>query len=154
MEGNKYFEHPNTNNGRSKRTVKYRKNEDMWTYVASGKRLPVQWSAWLTHTRPDPPSIEELQADLTRQRRVKLNAAILEAKDEAERAHREKLEAPSHHSQIETQPSSVSRNVPRDRGLELPELDQGSKVQTRDPWAEALKGSDEPRSWTPVARRR
>lgn len=26
--------------GRSKRTVKYRKNEDMWTYVASGKRLP------------------------------------------------------------------------------------------------------------------
>lgn len=26
--------------GRSKRTVKYRKNEDMWAYVASGKRLP------------------------------------------------------------------------------------------------------------------
>lgn len=97
---------------------------------------------------------QELQADLTRQRRVKLNAAILEAKDEAERAHREKLEAPSHHSQIETQLSSVSREVPRNRGLELPEHDQGTKVQTRDPWAEALKGSDEPRSWTPVARRR
>jgi NADH dehydrogenase [ubiquinone] 1 alpha subcomplex assembly factor 2 len=97
---------------------------------------------------------QELQADLTRQQRVKLNAAILEAKDEAERAHRERLETPSHHSQIETQPSSVSRNVPRDQGLELRQPDQGSKVQTRDPWAEALKGSDEPRSWTPVARRR
>jgi NADH dehydrogenase [ubiquinone] 1 alpha subcomplex assembly factor 2 len=78
--------------GRSKRTVKYRKNEDMWTYVASGKRLPglylhcyvlvsdltfplllilscllcaVQWSAWLTHTRPDPPSIEVGHNNLT-----------------------------------------------------------------------------------------
>ncbi|KAG1776893.1 hypothetical protein EV702DRAFT_318498 [Suillus placidus] len=154
MEGNKYFEHPNANNGRSKRTVKYRENEDMWAYVASGKRLPVQWSAWLTHTRPDPPSIEELQADLARQQRVKLNAAILEAKDEAERANMKRLEAPSHHSETETQSPSVSWNVPRDQRLEPPEPDQRPKAQTRDPWAEALKGSDEPRSWTPMARKR
>lgn len=154
MEGNKYFEHPNANNGRSKRTVKYRKNEDMWAYVASGKRLPVQWSAWLTHTRPDPPSIEELQADLARQQRVKLNAAILEARDEAERANIERLEEPSYHSETEIQSPSVSRNVIRDQRLKLSESDQLPKAQTRDPWAEALKGSDEPRSWTPVTRKR
>lgn len=150
MEGNKYFEYPNANNGRSKRTVKYRKNEDMWAYVASGKRLPVQWSAWLTHTRPDPPGIEELQADLARQQRVKLNAAILEARDEAERANRERLEAPSHHSAAEAQ----SRNVSRDDRLEPPESDRRPKTQTRDPWAEALSGSDEPRSWVPMTRKR
>ncbi|KAG2036802.1 hypothetical protein BDR03DRAFT_1011365 [Suillus americanus] len=154
MEGNKYFEHQNANNGRSKRTVKYRENEDMWAYVASDKRLPVQWSAWLTHTRPDPPSIEELQADLARQQRVKLNAAILEAKDEAEKANRERLDAPSHHPAIETRSPSVSLNVPRDQRLEPPESDQRPKAQIRDPWAEALKGSDEPRSWTPMARKR
>jgi hypothetical protein len=28
------------NEGRSKRTVKYKRNEDMWAYVASGRRLP------------------------------------------------------------------------------------------------------------------
>lgn len=151
MEGNKYFEHPNANSGRSKRTVKYRKNEDMWAYVASGKRLPVQWSAWLTHTRPDPPSIEELQADLARQQRVKLNAAILEAKDEAERANIGRLEEPSH-SETKMQSPSVSRNVIGDQRLS--ESDQLPKAQTRDPWAEALKGSDEPRSWTPVTRKR
>ncbi|KAG1812368.1 hypothetical protein EV424DRAFT_102604 [Suillus variegatus] len=150
MEGNKYFEYPNANNGRSKRTVKYRKNEDMWAYVASGKRLPVQWSAWLTHTRPDPPGIEELQADLARQQRVKLNAAILEARDEAERANRERLEAPSHHSAADTQ----SQNVSRDERLEPPESDRRPKTQTRDPWAEALSGSDEPRSWVLMTRKR
>lgn len=154
MEGNKYFEHSNANNGRSKRTVKYSKNEDMWAYVASGKRLPVQWSAWLTHTRPDPPSIEELQADLARQQRAKLNVAILEAKDEAERANRERLDTPGHHPEIETRSPSVSWSVPRDQKLEPPESDQRPKAQTRDPWAEALKGSDEPRSWTPMARKR
>lgn len=156
LEGNKYFEHPNTNNGRSKRTVKYRKNEDMWAYVASGKRLPVQWSAWLTHTRPDPPSIEELHVDIARQERVKVNAAILEAKDQAEIAiaNRERVAAPSHHSQIETQSPSATQNVPVDQRLEPLESDQRPKAQTRDPWAEALKGSDEPRSWTPITRRR
>jgi hypothetical protein len=76
------------NSGRPKRTVQYTRTDDMWTYIASGKRLPgmltlrylfsshsvhrfakncneaylklhaVQWNAWLTHTRLDPPSIE------------------------------------------------------------------------------------------------
>ncbi|KAG0704902.1 hypothetical protein DFH29DRAFT_909082 [Suillus ampliporus] len=153
LEGNKYFEHPNANPGRSKRTVKYRKNEDMWAYVASGRRLPVQWSAWLTHTRSDPPTIEELQKDLARQQRVKINAAILEAKDQAEKANAARVAAPSHHSEIETQSPSASQNVPMDQKLKPLESDQ-PKSQTRDPWAEALKGSDEPRSWMPVARRR
>lgn len=80
--------------GRPKRTIQYKRTDDMWTYVASGKRLPgmviiplflpllffhsirhlvlsrhpslgrvlivraVQWNAWLTHTRLNPPSIE------------------------------------------------------------------------------------------------
>ena len=61
--------------GRSKRTIQYSSNEDMHAYVASGKRLPgaivrlsdlahptpchpVQWNAWLTHTRRNPPTLE------------------------------------------------------------------------------------------------
>jgi hypothetical protein len=63
---------------RKKRIVEYCDPEDVWKYIGGGKRLPgmfltfflygphhmfdtcitVQWSAWLTHTRPDPPSLE------------------------------------------------------------------------------------------------
>lgn len=143
----------------------------------------VQWSAWLTHTRPDPPTTEasvtppnvikfilnhflnhfyvnffsltqELQSDLIRQQKVKMNAAILEAKDQEERAQRERLVAPSHHSETEGLSPSSSQNVPTNQTLGRPESDQRPESQTRDPWAEALKGSDEPRSWTPLARRR
>ncbi|KAI0792376.1 hypothetical protein C8Q75DRAFT_804768 [Abortiporus biennis] len=82
LEGNKYFEYPNPQGGnRTKRVVKYRKGYDMWTYVAGQKRLPVQWTSWLTHTRSHPPTVQELLADLERQRRVLLNAALIEARD-------------------------------------------------------------------------
>ncbi|KAH9922510.1 uncharacterized protein B0H18DRAFT_1017937, partial [Fomitopsis serialis] len=58
----------------------------MLTYVAGKRRLPVQWTAWLTHTRIHPPTVEELHADLERQRRVLQNAALIEARDREERA--------------------------------------------------------------------
>lgn len=63
--------------GRPKRIIQYSNNDDMHAYVASGKRLPgvmargfcdpvylipfhalVQWNAWLTHTRREPPTLE------------------------------------------------------------------------------------------------
>ncbi|KAF9225802.1 hypothetical protein BS17DRAFT_564777 [Gyrodon lividus] len=127
LTGNKYFEYPST---------------------ASGRKLPVQWNAWLTHTRPDPPTIEELQADLVRQQRVQMNAAILEARDEEERERTARLAQASHLQVPETlvpelseAPGDVRPNNPINR-------------EVRDPWAEAKKGSGEPESWTPVARQR
>ncbi|KAI0806200.1 hypothetical protein BC629DRAFT_1151798 [Irpex lacteus] len=76
LEGNKYFEYPNPNDnfGRTKRVVKYRHGYDMWTYIAGKRRLPVQWTAWLTHTRVHAPTIEE---------RLRLRVAMLEAADRA-----------------------------------------------------------------------
>ncbi|KAI0064356.1 hypothetical protein BV25DRAFT_312510 [Artomyces pyxidatus] len=56
----------------------------MWNYVAGSKRLPVQWVSWLSHTRPDAPTLEELRADLERQRRILHNAALIEARDREE----------------------------------------------------------------------
>jgi len=60
----------------------------MWKYTGGGKRLPIQWSAWLAHTRPHPPTIEELQADIARQQRVLANVALIEARDRAEEQER------------------------------------------------------------------
>lgn len=83
-----------------------------------------------------------------------MNAAILEAKDQEERAKRERLVAPSHHSETEGLSLSSSQDVPANQTLGRPESDQLPESQARDPWAEASKGSDEPRSWIPLARRR
>ncbi|KAJ7449660.1 hypothetical protein FB451DRAFT_1531212 [Mycena latifolia] len=59
---------------------------DLWKYVDGNKRLAVQWSAWLTHTRPDPPTLEEHHADLAPQERIRHRAALLDARDRASAA--------------------------------------------------------------------
>ncbi|KIM46845.1 hypothetical protein M413DRAFT_440419 [Hebeloma cylindrosporum] len=85
LQGNKYFEMRNPNDPtRKKRIVRYGEQEDMWKYIGGAERLPVQWSAWLTHTRPNPPTLEELQADAARQQRVAENVDAIEARDRAE----------------------------------------------------------------------
>ncbi|KAJ3799971.1 hypothetical protein GGU11DRAFT_775192 [Lentinula aff. detonsa] len=90
LEGNSYYERSNplSNAGysRSKRSVTYRNQDDMWNYIGGSKRLPIQWSAWLAHTRTNPPSVQELQMDLIRQHRVQHNAALIEASFQQERA--------------------------------------------------------------------
>ncbi|KAJ3935805.1 MAG: hypothetical protein NXY57DRAFT_988176 [Lentinula lateritia] len=62
LEGNSYYEKSNplksAGYARSKRSVKYRNPDDMWKYIGGSNRLPIQWSAWLAHTRPNPPSIQ------------------------------------------------------------------------------------------------
>ncbi|KAF8960352.1 hypothetical protein BDZ97DRAFT_1834274 [Flammula alnicola] len=85
LEGNKFFETRSPNDpSRTKRTVQYDDPEDVWKYIGGGKRLPIQWSAWLTHTRNNAPTLEELQADMARQQRLSANVAMIEARDRAE----------------------------------------------------------------------
>ncbi|KAI0315000.1 hypothetical protein OF83DRAFT_1134118 [Amylostereum chailletii] len=88
LEGNRFFEYPSTSDDirRTKRRVKYKVYEDMWHYIGGSRKLPVQWVSWMSHTRPDPPTLEELRADLVRQRRVLHNATVLEARDREEHA--------------------------------------------------------------------
>ncbi|KAG8834457.1 hypothetical protein FRC17_008679 [Serendipita sp. 399] len=65
--------------------IKYQPESRKWDYVSGQARLPVQWSMWLTHTRADPPSIEELRADIQRQQRVQASALALEQQYQAEK---------------------------------------------------------------------
>ncbi|KAL4072502.1 hypothetical protein V8B97DRAFT_376241 [Scleroderma yunnanense] len=152
FEGNQYFEFPSgvTSSGRPKRIIRYSGNDDILAYVASGgKRLSVQWSAWLAHTRRDPPTLEELRADLLRQKRVQVNVALLEAREREERTRTFALDKPPP-SQITTGP---------DLG-EAPFLVRSnqpiSDSKMHDPWSEAdaRKGQQEPQAWGPVVRRR
>ncbi|KAI9438685.1 hypothetical protein H4582DRAFT_190507 [Lactarius indigo] len=110
LEGNRFYEYPSLSDDplRTRRRVQYRVYEDMWHYIGGKRRLPVQWVSWLSHTRPDPPTLEELQADLERQRRVLHNAAVLQARDQEERAHISAASVPS----VTETPSPTPENIP------------------------------------------
>ncbi|EIM85060.1 uncharacterized protein STEHIDRAFT_122959 [Stereum hirsutum FP-91666 SS1] len=94
---------------RTKRKVVYRDGSDMWTYIGGQRRLPIQWSAWLSHTRPDPPSIEELEADIIRQQRVLHNARVIEARIAQERVQAQLAAMPQPKPQLLL---SEERNTP------------------------------------------
>ncbi|KAF9268385.1 hypothetical protein L218DRAFT_918971 [Marasmius fiardii PR-910] len=92
LEGNSFYERPSTHpSGRTRRIVKYRRAEDQWLYIGGRRRLAIQWSAWLSHTRAHPPTMQELQVDLMRQQRVQQNAEMIRAADEAERQEQQRL---------------------------------------------------------------
>jgi len=80
-------------------------------YTGGGKRLPIQWSAWLAHTRPHPPTIEELQADVARQQRVLANVALIEARDRAEEQERMKLRQEDAHLALQKALADVSSSA-------------------------------------------
>ncbi|KAK0470498.1 hypothetical protein IW261DRAFT_1676410 [Armillaria novae-zelandiae] len=158
LEGNMFFERQNPlpEARRTKRTVKYR-NDDMWLYIGGPKRLPVQWSAWLSHTRQNPPTLQELQIDLARQERVLRNAALIEARDREE------------HLRMSSglEPGAISQAS--DTPLELPQEHSGETASSvsSPPPIPAREESDakslptmpsqdkyEPEPWTPKARLR
>ncbi|KAF8343096.1 uncharacterized protein EI90DRAFT_828228 [Cantharellus anzutake] len=87
LQGNRFFEYPPLQEGspRTRRVVKYARRPDMFEYASGIARLPVQWTAWMAHTRMHPPTVEELQVDLSRRQRIADFSARIEARDKEER---------------------------------------------------------------------
>ncbi|OCF75730.1 hypothetical protein I204_03022 [Kwoniella mangroviensis CBS 8886] len=85
LQGNKYFEIPNPAGGRMKRFVQYKKNRDLAEYSRAELRPPVQWRAWLSHTRVEPPTLQELEYDYSRQQGLQPKIAAIEAREREER---------------------------------------------------------------------
>ncbi|KAG7448686.1 uncharacterized protein BT62DRAFT_929777 [Guyanagaster necrorhizus] len=161
LEGNMFFErhNPLPEARRTKRTVKYRNPDDMWLYIGGPKRLPVQWSAWLSHTRPDPPTIQELQTDLARQERVSRNAALIEARDREEHLRMSYPGAiPSQTAQPLDTRSGQSQS-PSEHGETEKSASWPPSVAAREEIAKPLptmpsQDKYEPESWTPRPRLR
>ncbi|KIM86760.1 hypothetical protein PILCRDRAFT_314793 [Piloderma croceum F 1598] len=156
LQGNRFYERPSTSDDprRTKRAIEYRSENDKWDYIGGARRLPVQWSAWLTHTRQAPPTIEELQADVQRQQRVLRNASLIEANDQQERARLRQVGASDmrqHTSEISDQPppKKMPYNISQ-TPLSQSHVDQF----TSDLPKTCPDRSDEPQSWTPRARSR
>ncbi|CAM0138671.1 hypothetical protein VKS41_008402 [Umbelopsis sp. WA50703] len=68
LAGNEYWEAPNPHRaeGRPKRWVQMKEQQQYSDFEQ--EQLPVQWQAWLRHTRPTTPTIREIiEADKKRQ---------------------------------------------------------------------------------------
>lgn len=152
----------------------------------------VQWTSWLTHTRSHPPTyqvcdpkvwrteldwsshysffLQELLADLERQRRVLQNAAMIEAR-EREAREAAQLASPSHAPTQSPENTDTTSEAPSVQASSSPNARSGvsadqtptpSKPQHStepskpDPWeaARAKADGDQPQSWAPRAVRR
>jgi NADH dehydrogenase [ubiquinone] 1 alpha subcomplex assembly factor 2 len=141
----------------------------------------VQWSAWLTHTRQHPPTYEvrplyvnelpewtllififlkELKADVQRQQRVLMNASLIEAQDQEERARSRPI-GPSDMQEHapRAKVSSSSESPPNTRDNAPLTSSSHSRVNpprrpTSDLPNTGPDRTDEPQSWTPRARSR
>ncbi|GAA5977867.1 hypothetical protein JCM11641_006094 [Rhodosporidiobolus odoratus] len=87
LQGNNFFERPHeTYPGewrKNKRYVEYQEARPLSDY--DFRSIPVQWSAWLRRTRQEPPTLQELEQDYTRQLRLQDNVARLAVEYQEER---------------------------------------------------------------------
>ncbi|KDQ13399.1 hypothetical protein BOTBODRAFT_56184 [Botryobasidium botryosum FD-172 SS1] len=159
LQGNQFFEYPSSTDDprRTKRKVEYKQDgsKDMWDYALRTGNLPIQWTAWLSHTRPHPPTLEELEHDLARRHRVLTNAAILETRDQEERKL-QRLAASNDASSAPAvdQPSERQHAAPTPTPApSTPAQAETTKPAPENPWKAAEKTA-EPESWAPRTIRR
>ncbi|KAJ1789806.1 hypothetical protein LPJ62_002246 [Coemansia sp. RSA 2167] len=78
LDGNLYFERL-VDTYRSRRHVIYRKDLALSEY--SDKVIPIQWQAWMRHTRHRIPTLDDLNQDIQRQEQIADNVQKLAAKE-------------------------------------------------------------------------
>ena len=71
--------------------------------------IPIQWDAWLRHTRKQVPTIEELERDAERIRIVRYNGMVLEMRAAAERQRMLEQQAAEHADATATATQEASR---------------------------------------------
>ncbi|KAI8060919.1 hypothetical protein BC940DRAFT_245822 [Gongronella butleri] len=76
LDGNEYWEMPNPLGGRDKRWVQMKDHDDYAVFHQN--LLPVQWQAWLRHTRPVAPTIPELVREAQRRALIQQRAKQLD----------------------------------------------------------------------------
>lgn len=80
LTGNMYFE-TNIKGGKAKRTVTYKDAKLNHHTSYNTESIPIQWQSWMRHTRPDAPTLEELQLD---EKRIQDLQTVLELKQTEE----------------------------------------------------------------------
>ncbi|KAF2659917.1 hypothetical protein K491DRAFT_688777 [Lophiostoma macrostomum CBS 122681] len=138
LEGNTFWEFKDAiHAGRTRRIAKY----SNWVHH-SDVNLPPQWIQWLRHTRFEPPSLAEQQADVVRQAQMKMLAAQADARWAAKPSA---LDAPNKQQPIQPLESgdqssgirqiNVDQEV-RDRAEPPPTFENAKEVSEQRPTTE------------------
>ncbi|EIE87510.1 hypothetical protein G6F46_000563 [Rhizopus delemar] len=133
LAGNEYWDCPNPLGGRMKRWVQMKETENNDATIFNQNLLPVQWQAWLRHTRQQPPSIVELVQEEKRREIVLQRAKALD-----EEWEQRKL-------QIEEE---------RERERVLEEVKKDEKVQPKTTEPSGQGDTFTPGEWNPVSSKR
>ena len=159
LAGNKYWFFRPTSNARPRRIME---NNPRIPY--SDIQIPPQWHQWLRYTRPDPPSIPELQYDVQRQENLK---QLVRAADERWAAKPSVLDKPRRGNQElavgdgemrgtvgqkgETGEGRGIDEIERQEAIEMKKMEGGEKGK-EDPWKvrRGKSGEDwKPEAWSP-----
>ncbi|KIJ32144.1 hypothetical protein M422DRAFT_266075 [Sphaerobolus stellatus SS14] len=149
--GNRFYESFTGTGERPRRTVEFTAGKDAWIAATKLPHLPAQWSAWLSHGRAQPPTLEELHKDLLRMSKLAQNVARLKQQDEEE-IQRQALarqrditgiQSPSHSTinQSESAATAESSQSP-------------TAVEPVAPSSRPIGPTAEPQPWSPQAAQR
>ncbi|KAG2221776.1 hypothetical protein INT45_003416 [Circinella minor] len=165
LTGNEYWEMPNPNHpkGRWKRWVQMKEGGDD-VGVFSENQLPVQWQAWLRHTRYEPPAIQELVKEQQRLTRLQQKVRQLEvqADEERERLAVAAANEIQEQQQQYRQPLKVEQSQKAEENEDYKKSQEEQQQQQREKEKSAEAGSRPegqgetfvPGSWSPTASRR
>ncbi|KAF1957187.1 hypothetical protein CC80DRAFT_411775 [Byssothecium circinans] len=174
LKGNTYWEFKDAlHSHRNRRIVKY----SAWIHHGD-VNVPPQWMQWLRHTRFDPPSIADQQADIYRQDRMKVLAAeadarwaakpsALDAPDKQQPVHMLESRDPdagikqSSDKEVRASTSEEQDVIEEQQTGDAPTVKTRKYMRTEpkdSPWKQAAKGNPgdewQPTSWSPGPARR
>ncbi|WFD42105.1 hypothetical protein MPSI1_000743 [Malassezia psittaci] len=132
---------------RSRSVIKWKVSRHQSEY--NPKDVPIQWDAWMRHTRPQPPSIQELLNDLERQRIVLHNARVLESREQAAQIQIEAERQQEHRQAIAEQQVRENKRLEQ---LQAAAADADPELVAQR--AEAAKQEIESASFKPARRGR
>ncbi|KAJ1646267.1 hypothetical protein LPJ64_002237 [Coemansia asiatica] len=109
LERNMYFERYVRSSSRTRRRVVYSKHLTVSEY--RDDIIPVQWQAWMRHTREQPPTVQELIQDVQRRKRLAENVRKLVALEQEQEQEQEQKGKEQAHA-VQEGPHSPKRVSP------------------------------------------
>ncbi|KAF9935812.1 hypothetical protein BGZ67_002947 [Mortierella alpina] len=172
FEGNLYFEKPDPNGGRWPRRTVELANPELSEANYDDANIAVQWQAWLRNTRPDAPTIAEIQRDEARKQLTVARAKVLDQAWQDRKAELALEQAQGRQAilGLNSAPSSGTKEQPESETTgtlgSLPEEDEATKsaarkqIEEREAARKAgfkpqVQQGDtfEPQAWSPMAAR-
>ncbi|KKY25075.1 hypothetical protein UCRPC4_g02132 [Phaeomoniella chlamydospora] len=158
LQGHTYWELKDTLNAqRMRRMVKYRRS----TQYSEVKVSP-QWHQWLRHTRIDPPSLQEQQADVMRQAQMKQLARVADERWASKPSFLDKPRAQPAPATMPKDPRAFAPQTALNEkqgvrdAIEGPEKKRQADTK-KNPWQQprGVPGEGwQPEAWTPGAVKR